>query len=216
METIVACTLRGMLLQACTAIEENETRLCELDSFVGDGDHGVTVARGFRAVRKNLEQSDEKSISALLLMTGETLTEAMGGAIGPIFGSIFTAAAEDAEGKEALTLKDFASLWDAGLENVMLIGGAKRGERTLVDSLAPAVEQLSSDAQENIEIKAALQNAVAAAARGVESTKDMVAKKGRAKFLGEKSRGFQDAGATSLYLVLEAMAKYLNEEASRG
>lgn len=201
---------KNMIQMAGTAIIENEMYLCELDRFVGDGDHGVTAARGFRAVRDRLSdiQYDYDSISGLLTTVSEILSESMGGAIGPIFGSIFEGAAEAAEGKNEITLPEFAEMMNSGLENVMLIGGAKEGDRTLVDCLAPAVRALEEQAVSGNGLLEALTQAVQKAEEGVEATKGMTAKKGRAKFLGEKSAGYQDAGATSMLLVLKAMKEY--------
>lgn len=210
MKSLQVKEFQRMLDGVCTAILANEKKLCELDSFVGDGDHGVTVARGFRAVRENIGTQEYAEISALLEMTGETLTETMGGAIGPIFGSIFSAAGEAAQGKTEVGTPELAAMLEAGLENVMLVGGAKEGDRTLVDSLAPAVRQLAADAKAGTELPAALCHTAEQAAQGVEHTKELVAKKGRAKFLGEKSKGHQDAGATSMLVVLEAMRDFCN------
>lgn len=197
----------GMLHQVCQTIVSNEESLCKLDSYVGDGDHGVTVARGFSAVEAKLAGMETAPIKDLLDMTGDTLAETMGGAIGPIFGSIFSAMSEECRTDEVGSA-ELAVMLDAGLENVMLIGGAVPGDRTLVDALAPAVEAAKAAAAEQAAVSAALSRAAAAAKQGAEATKDMVAKKGRAKFLQDKSKGYQDAGATSMELVLEAMAAY--------
>ena len=197
----------GMLRRVCQTIVKNEEALCKLDSYVGDGDHGVTVARGFAAVEAKLAGMEDAPIKALLDMTGDTLAETMGGAIGPIFGSIFSAMGEECRADEVGSA-ELAVMLDAGLENVMLIGGAAPGDRTLVDALAPAVEAAKTAAADRAAVSEALSRAASAAKQGAEATKDMVAKKGRAKFLQDKSKGYQDAGATSMELVLEAMAAY--------
>lgn len=204
MESLNAKQLAGMLDAAADAIIENEKWLCELDSQVGDGDHGVTAARGFRAVKEMLAENADASIAALLEKTGDALAETMGGAIGPIFGSIFTAMGEDAGDIAEIDAAKLADMLEAGLSDVQMIGGAQPGDRTLVDALAPAVEAMQRESS----LPLALEKAAGAARKGAEATKEMQAKKGRAKFLQEKSVGYQDAGATSMMLVLRAFADY--------
>jgi len=208
MKKLTAPQFTEMLMAVSNAIMDNEQYLCKLDSYVGDGDHGVTVARGFTAVKAKLESIQDASISELLGLTGDTLSETMGGAIGPIFGSIFSAMGENTGSAEAIGTAEMATMLRAGLEDAMMIGGAQPGDRTLIDSLTPAVEAMESASAAGKTLPEALKLSAQAAAQGVEATKDMVAKKGRAKFLQEKSKGYQDAGATSMLLVLEAMAGY--------
>ncbi len=208
MNVITVEELREMMICVCDSVAAEERRLCELDSFVGDGDHGVTAARGFRAVKKVLESKQYQSVEELLEEAAETLSETMGGAIGPIFGSIFEGAAESAAGRSRLTAVELGEMLEQGLKEVKMIGGAKEGDRTLVDCLAPAVCALKEAAGAGADLSEALMRAADAGAEGVEATKKMVAKKGRAKFLQEKSLGHQDAGATSMWIVLKAMSDY--------
>ncbi len=210
MKELTAQQVSQMLVQISDSIIANEELLCKLDSHVGDGDHGVTVARGFTAVKSKVFENENYGIGALLELTGDTLSETMGGAIGPIFGSIFSAMGEEAGDITEVSTACMAAMLRAGLDNVMLIGGAAPGDRTLVDALAPAVAALEQDAQADVSLADALQHAATAAHEGALATKDMVAKKGRAKFLQDKSIGFQDAGATSMSIVLAAMADYVN------
>lgn len=203
MNKINAKQLYLLLDGAADAVIENEQLLCELDAHVGDGDHGITVSRGFKAVKKALAANDDLSISQILVLTGDTLAETMGGAIGPIFGSIFTAMGEKAEAAEEIDSPLLKSMLLEGLDNVMTIGGAKPGDRTLVDALAPAVEAIN----EELSFSQSIDLAAQAALKGAKGTINMVAKKGRARFLQEKSKGYQDAGATSLYILLNAMAE---------
>lgn len=207
MENLNKEQFSAMLGAVCANIIKNEEMLCKLDSHVGDGDHGVTVARGFTAVQDKLAGLSGASIAELLEMTGDTLAETMGGAIGPIFGSIFSAMGEYCTTEE-VSAPEMAAMLAEGLDNVMLIGGAQPGDRTLVDALAPAVEAAKAAADAGEDVATTLRKAAEGAKAGAESTKDMVAKKGRAKFLQEKSKGYQDAGATSMALVMEAMADY--------
>lgn len=204
MNTIQPSQLIEMLERAADTVIAQERTLCELDSHVGDGDHGVTVSRGFAAVKKALAAAPDAGIGKTLECTGDTLSETMGGAIGPIFGSIFTAMGEKAGDAAVIDAPLMRDMLAAGLEDVMLIGGAKPGDRTLVDALYPAVEAMDTA----LPLPQAMEQAARAAEAGMLATREMVAKKGRAMFLQEKSKGYQDAGATSLYLVLRAMADY--------
>lgn len=202
-----ATELKEMLGRVADAVLAQETLLCELDSKVGDGDHGVTMARGFAAVKAALENAQD-TIAGLLESVGDTLAESMGGAIGPIFGSIFTAMGERAGDAEEIGGPLMAEMLASALDEVQLIGGAQVGDRTLVDALAPAAEAAQGEGS----LAQRLQRAAEAAQKGAEGTKEMVARKGRAKFLQEKSVGYQDAGATSLLIVVRAMAMYCAEK----
>lgn len=199
----------AMLQAAAQVVIDNERLLCELDSQVGDGDHGVTVARGFRAVQNALAAEPEH-ISDAFTAASTALSTAMGGAIGPIFGSIFKGAAQAAADLETLDLAAWAKVLAAALTKVMRIGGAKPGERTLVDALAPAAQAMEEAARTEMSLPAAFAKAAQAADAGVAQTKQMIAKKGRARFLGEKSLGYQDAGATTMALVIGAMSACVN------
>jgi len=130
----------------------------------------------------------------------------MGGAVGPILVALFTGMSEKAN--EVVSVKDLAEMFRCGLEDMMMIGGAKQGDRTMIDALLPAVEALEAEALKESTLETAMKLAARAARTGAEETKNMKAKKGRAKFLQEKSIGYQDAGATSIALIIEAMADF--------
>ena len=208
MDVINAKDFRQILFDICDLLIAHEQELCKLDSYVGDGDHGVTVSRGFGAVKTVLMEKAALKLDELFLMTGETLSDTMGGAIGPIIGSIFTAMGETVSSEETIDTAMMGAMLKNGLENAQMIGNAKTGDRTLIDALAPAVESLEKDAENKVRLSAALENSAVAAKAGAENTKNMVAQKGRAKFLQEKSLGYQDAGATTMYLILSVMADY--------
>jgi len=208
MEELTLASFVKMEEEICDTVISQQEYLCKLDSYVGDGDHGVTAARGFRAVREMLHTQEHKTIAQVLSRSAELLMQTMGGAIGPIFGSIFSGMADVAEGKNVLACSDICAMLRRGLDQAQLTGGAKEGDRTLIDALSPAVRQLEQDVQKGETLPAALKNASQAADQGVENTKQMTARKGRAKFLGEKSKGYQDAGATTLSIVLRAMVDY--------
>jgi len=188
-----------------STIQDNKDYLTKLDLTIGDGDHGVTIARGFRSAAVKLEESKPNNISELLKTTGFTLLSSMGGASGPIFGSFFTQMAKVAAGKEELGLDDIYKMFLAVLDNEPKLGGAKPGDKTMIDALYPAVKSLKDSLRKNLSIKEALKEASTAAKKGAESTKDMVAKKGRSRYHGKRSLGYQDAGATSLSLIIKSM-----------
>ena len=209
MEMLNVKDMHQLLLKICDLLIANEQELCKLDSYVGDGDHGITVSRGFGAVKAELNKQDTvNKLNELLLLTGETLSETMGGAIGPVIGGIFTSMGETECPEETIDTATIGTMLKNGLENAQMIGNAKAGDRTLIDALAPAVESLEKDAGNKIPLSIALKNSAAAAKTGAENTKNMIARKGRAKFLQDKSLGYQDAGATTMYLILSAMAEY--------
>ncbi|MDR1446223.1 MAG: dihydroxyacetone kinase subunit L [Treponema sp.] len=199
---------RSMLLMVSRRLIENEELLCRLDSQIGDGDHGLTISRGFGAVLGKIEETASGTAAELFILTGETLQDVMGGAIGPVLGSFFTAMGEspacDGEidtGKMSLMLRE-------GLECVKCTGDVKPGDRTLVDALEPAVIALEGEAVLGTPLPRAMVRAAEAAKNGAMETKNMIAKKGRAKFLREKSLGYQDAGATSLSIIFSAMSEF--------
>jgi dihydroxyacetone kinase phosphoprotein-dependent L subunit len=210
MEELGAEETNEMLLSVCESLIAAEKELCELDSYVGDGDHGITVTRGFKAVKEKLKNARVSSPGELFILSGGILSETMGGAAGPVFGSVFLALGEALKGAASWGVGNFSSMLDAALEDAMMTGGAQRGERTLIDALAPAAEAVKEASSGGDSLKRTLEKAVSAAEAGAESTKEMVAKKGRAKFLQEKSRGFKDAGAVSLCLILKTICGFVS------
>jgi len=197
--------LKKIIERIAITLDKNSAYLSELDSFVGDGDHGTTVSRGFREVIKKIKENPFDDISELLKTVGLTLISSMGGASGPIFGSIFIAMAKTIEGRDKIDLKDLTRMFSDSMDKVMLIGGAKPGDKTLIDSLNPMVESLKDSSLKGLSLKDGVALAEIAALEGAESTKDMVGKKGRSKYLGERSIGYQDAGATTMYLIIKSI-----------
>ena len=212
MDVLETNDMKQILSDISDLLTANEQELCRLDSYVGDGDHGITVSRGFFAVKTKLNEQEIIKLNELLLLTGEVLTDTMGGAVGPIIGGIFTSMGEVVDSAETINTVLMGAMLKSGLENAQMIGDAKVGDRTLIDALAPAVASLETDIEKGIILSVALENSARAAKIGAENTKNMVAKKGRAKFLQDKSLGYQDAGATTLYLILSAMADYCGKK----
>lgn len=199
------------MLSACLEeIKANVPLLCRLDSFVGDGDHGLTVSRGFEAAYAKVVQSGCASPYQVFNIFSKELGRSMGGAIGPIFQSIFLGMSNAIKESQSLGARELLDMQKKGLQSVMVIGGAKVGDRTLVDSFYPAAAAYEEAYGQGKNMGECIRAAAEAAEKGCKGTENLVAKKGRAKFLGEKSKGHQDAGATSMYLIYKAMSDYIN------
>jgi dihydroxyacetone kinase-like protein len=181
--------------------EEHAADLNRLDSEVGDGDHGYTVSRAFAAAELAV-QGSFSDIGALFDAASESLAAAAGGAIGPLLAAFFAEGGVNFASQPALDSADLASFFQGGVEAVQQVGGAGPGEKTIVDALLPAAQALS--ASTNLLPQEALAAAANAARAGAEATREMVAVHGRAHFLGERSSGYQDAGATSMAIMVEA------------
>jgi dihydroxyacetone kinase phosphoprotein-dependent L subunit len=186
-------------------LSANKEYLCKLDSFIGDGDHGLTISRGFKNAVDIIEQGKYKSISELLIMFGNRLTSTMGGASGIIFGILFKSMGEAVPENKIINLEDFNKMLEAAMQKIMQFGKAAPGDKTILDSMGPALKRTKELLVEKISMKDALLEIVRAAEQGAIATKDMIASRGRAKYLGERSIGYQDAGATSFYLILSAV-----------
>lgn len=186
-------------------IEENKLFLTELDAAIGDGDHGLNMSKGFHAVREKLKEDTGTNIGDILKKTGMTLVSNVGGASGPLYGTAFMKASVEVAGKEEIDIKDFEKMLIAALEGIKMRGKAVLDDKTMVDAIEPALVELCKGIEQGLSGKEALRKAVDAAYRGVEHTKDIIARKGRASYLAERSIGHQDAGATSSALILETI-----------
>jgi phosphoenolpyruvate---glycerone phosphotransferase subunit DhaL len=190
-------------------IQEHAQELSDIDGLIGDGDHGVNMAKGFTLAAAQL--TDEQDLATSLQLLGNVLLNEIGGAMGPLYGSFFRAMARAARGKEAIDAATFAAMLHGGLDKIREVGGAEVGDKTLLDVLAPATEAFDAAVARGADFPAALHALQLAAEAGREATVDLVAKKGRASRLGERSRGVPDEGATSCCLVLCTMAKTMRE-----
>lgn len=187
-------------------IEENRTYLTDLDAAIGDADHGVNMDRGFRAVLTKLPDVGDKDLGTIFKTVGMTLISTVGGAGGPLYGTFFLQIGMKTAGKMELGLAEWTEALEAALSGVVMRGKAELGDKTMVDALTPAVNALKQAAQENIALNDALQRSADAARAGMEGTIPLVARKGRASYLGERSAGHQDPGSTSSYLILQTAA----------
>jgi dihydroxyacetone kinase-like protein len=186
------------------AIQENAQHLSDIDGLIGDGDHGVNMSKGFTLAGEQL--TDGQDLASALQVLGNVLLNEIGGAMGPLYGSFFRAMARAARGREAVDAAVFSAMLHAGLDKVRDTGAAEVGDKTLLDALAPAVAAFDHAIDSGQSFASALHAMKAAAEQGRDSTKDLVAKKGRASRLGERSRGVLDAGAISCCLLLCTMA----------
>jgi dihydroxyacetone kinase-like protein len=186
-------------------IEQNKDYLTELDAAIGDADHGINMERGFKKVMSQLPSVADKDISSILKTVSMTLISSVGGASGPLYGTLFLRASTAVAGKQELTDQDMVSLLQAGLDGVLQRGKAQLGDKTMVDALSPAVATFQQAIGEGKNTLEAMQQAVIAAEQGMKDTTPMLAKKGRASYLGERSIGHQDPGATSSYVMLKSL-----------
>lgn len=185
---------------------ENRDYLTQLDAAIGDADHGANMDRGFKAVMGKMPEIADKDIGTIFKTVGMTLLSTVGGAGGPLYGTFFLQAGMKTAGKMELSLEDWATALEAALAGIIMRGKAELGDKTMVDALTPAVNALKQAVEENQPLDDALQRSAEAAQRGMESTTPLVARKGRASYLGERSAGHQDPGATSSFLILKAAA----------
>jgi len=190
-------------------IEEKKDELTALDQPIGDSDHGINMARGFCAVQEKLPELEGKDIGTILKTVGMTLISKVGGASGPLYGSAFMKSGTAMAGKQELTSGDFIACLDTSVHAVEQLGHACAGEATMLDAMIPALaamKQAESSGRSAAEILCA---GSAAAEAGAESTKDMIATKGRASYVGERGLGHRDPGASSFALMMETIADAL-------
>jgi dihydroxyacetone kinase-like protein len=204
MNAISSGQIEAWLRLCAKVFVEHKDELTALDAAIGDADHGANMARGFNAVLSKLDGVAGKDIGTLFKTTAMTLISQVGGASGPLYGTFFLQAARPADGKMELNVEELAACFDGGLAGVVNLGKASVGDKTMVDALKPAFDALH--AKEGDTVFTALDRAVAAAAKGAEDTTPLVARKGRASYLGERSAGHKDPGAASSALLLETLA----------
>ena len=194
-----------VLFNISKKINENKDYLTELDNEIGDGDHGINLARGFSEVEKKLSSLQDKDIGTILKTVGMTLVSTVGGASGPLYGTAFMYAGKEMADKTQINLDDFKVILKTAIDGIMMRGKAVKGEKTMLDAMIPAYEVIVNETDVDI----ALNKAIEAAKQGIEYTKTIIATKGRASYLGERSIGHQDPGATSFTYLLEAITESL-------
>ena len=188
-------------------IAENKEYLTELDSAIGDADHGANMHRGFKAVLEKLPDNEDKDIGKILMGVGMALLSKVGGAGGPLYSTVFIQMGKSIDGKTEFELADWTDALEAATQGVVRLGKASPGDKTMVDALTPAVEALKQAVEEGLTLGEGLEKSAKAAEEGMIATIPLVARKGRASYLGERSAGHQDPGATSTFLLLDTAAK---------
>lgn len=203
--------LAEVMAAIAKTIEENKEFLTQLDNKIGDGDHGINLARGFAAVEQKLPTWANSDIGTLLKGVGMQLVSTVGGASGPLYGTAFMKAGMACKGLTELDGPAFAAAMEAAVEGIKMRGKATEGEKTMLDALCPALRAVKAAVENGKSLKEALQDGAEAAEQGVAYTKTIIATKGRASYLGERSLGHQDPGATSSWYMLRTMAEHIDE-----
>ena len=191
---------------AAQVMRDNKEYLTQLDSAIGDADHGINMDRGFQAILAKLPTLSTGDVGALLKGAGMTLVSTVGGASGPLYGTLFLQLGGSTAGKADIDIAEFATALDAGIAGIQRLGKAEPGDKTMLDALLPAQSALHRAVDEGASPGDALGAAAAAAGEGMRATIPLVARKGRASYLGDRSAGHQDPGATSSHLLLNAAA----------
>ena len=200
---ITAEKFKDMMIKVADVIEDNVDYLTELDAKIGDGDHGVNMAKGFKKIKKVLDDFKGSDIGEILILSGKVLLDEIGGAMGPLYGGGLVKAGIPLKGKKDLDKEDVFTLFSSLLASVKELGGAKVGDKTMVDTLEPFVSEYEDKINKD-DMEDSFRSALRKAKEGMESTKDMVSKVGRSSRLLERSRGHIDVGAASSYLILES------------
>jgi dihydroxyacetone kinase-like protein len=196
----------GWVKTFASTVAENREYLTKLDSAIGDGDHGINMHRGMQAALAKIEGHPDGDVGALLKTVGMTLVSTVGGAGGPLYGTFFLQMGTTTAGKSELSVTDWQAALEAGLAGVQMRGKAEPGDKTMVDALIPANDALSAAIADGASFGEALRRSADAAEDGMRATVPLVARKGRASYLGERSAGHQDPGATSTYLLIKTAA----------
>lgn len=206
-ETLDYDGLAALLRAGATRVKAAIDELTRLDSAIGDGDHGVAMGRAMDAVVKGIDGCAERDPKALVKSVAWAVMSIDAGSTGPLMGSLFLGMVEPAAGEGPIDAARLAAMFEAGRDKLLAVSKAKVGDKTMVDSLVPAVAALRSAADEGLPVDAALQRAAAAARTGAEGTANMEARFGKARNLGPRSLGHQDPGATSMAILIEGFAE---------
>jgi len=206
---VTSAQIYGWLERYAGIVAEQKQYLTGLDAAIGDGDHGINMDRGFQTVLVKLAPVRDKDAGTLLKTTGMALVGSVGGAGGPLYGTFFLRAGAALDAKAEVSDADVVGALEAGLKGVVERGKANRNDKTMVDALAPAIERARQYVDEGAPLEEALAAAADAAEEGMKATIPLKALKGRASYLGDRSIGHQDPGATSSYLMLRALSDSL-------
>jgi phosphoenolpyruvate---glycerone phosphotransferase subunit DhaL len=204
--SISASDVRAWIARYATDVAEHRAELVKLDTAIGDGDHGTNMDRGMRKAVEKLDSLESDAIGSVLKTVGMALVSSVGGAAGPLYGTLFLQMGTASGGRDELDLGGWADALEAGVKGVQARGKAEPDDKTMVDALLPAVAALRDAQRDGAALGEALRRSAAAAEEGMRATIPLEARKGRASYLGPRSAGHQDPGATSTYLLLSAAA----------
>ncbi len=199
-------TILEILSKMSEKMEEEKDFLTELDNAIADGDHGINMSKGFLAAKSKLDELQGQSIGQVLKTVGMTLVSAIGGSAGPLYGTAFMKAGMVMADKTTMDINDFLACMKSAVDGVMMRGRSVQGEKTMLDAMIPSLEAMEKANAEGNSAKSVVEAGVKAAFDGVEYTKTIIATKGRASYIGERSIGHQDPGATSFTYLLEVIA----------
>jgi dihydroxyacetone kinase-like protein len=206
-------TIHAWMTTIAESVKDRRDYLTQLDAAIGDGDHGVNMDRGFDAVGKALAAQDGAvPPGKLLTLAGKTLVSTVGGASGPLWGTAFRRAGRALGDGEEFDGQDLLAALRAALDGVVELGAAQPGDKTMVDALGPGIDALAAALEDGEPLERALAAATAAAEDGARATVPLQARKGRASYLGERSIGHQDPGATSAALIMAALQRAVEQE----
>ncbi|MEI3867639.1 dihydroxyacetone kinase subunit DhaL [Microbacterium sp. CCNWLW134] len=212
-DAVTTATLQDWLRRAAAALSENADYLTQLDSAIGDADHGTNMNRGFTAITAKLDAGSPADIPALFKTVGMTLISSVGGASGPLYGTLFLEMGKNSPADGEMSAADLEKALRAGVAGIVARGHAEVGDKTMVDALDPAIDALSASVASGASAADAVTAAAEAAQKGSDATEPLVARKGRASYLGERSAGHIDPGSVSATILLRTMSEALTESA---
>jgi dihydroxyacetone kinase-like protein len=204
--SITATAVRDWIRAFAAEVAQHRAELVQLDTAIGDGDHGTNMDRGMRKAVEKLDGVEGDDIGSLLKTVGMALVSSVGGAAGPLYGTLFLQMGAASAGRDELDLAGWTDALETGVKGVQARGKAEAGDKTMIDALLPAVEALRAAADEEAGLGSALRRSADAAAGGMRATVPLEARRGRASYLGPRSVGHQDPGATSSHMLLDVAA----------
>jgi dihydroxyacetone kinase-like protein len=206
-ETLNGLNFKFFLTELGNRVRNAKNEFNSMDAVCGDGDFGSTISNAFASTAKALEIEETNDVGLILTSAGNSILSSAGGACGPIFASLFTEAGRTAKGKSEVGVQDMALMFENACKKIQGFGGAAVGDKTMVDALTPAITALTAAAETGVTLSVALDRAAEASRLGCESTKEMIAKHGRARYLGEQTLGFVDPGAYLVSLIFDTLAR---------
>lgn len=204
---ITGIELKEILGDVSSMIDRKKLYLSELDAAIGDGDHGLNLSKGFKAVEEKIQSVSNDNIGNILKTAGVALVTIVGGASGPLYGTAFMKGAAVVNEKDSIDMNDFLNILSEALNGIKMRGKSTEGEKTMIDTLSPVVDEVKKELEEGKNSSFVLESIKTVARKGMESTRDIIATKGRASYLKERSIGHKDPGATSMYYVLDTICE---------